>query len=508
MDSNKIPDNSPILVGAAQYTNRPTPEAIPSPMDLFTEAASRALHDAGCPAGEVDTIAAIRLFSDTVKTWATPFGGSNNPPESIARRLGIEIERRIYTNASGTEPVKVLAELMERIADGEIGTALLVGGEAIAGQRLATRQGIELDWKEELEGELDDRIYLKRVVCPEEMDSGMRLPAHYYSMAENRHAHLLGQDYAEHRRFMGALFEPYNAVAADNPLAWSQDRYSASELSEPSEKNFPICLPYTRRLVASDGVNQSAALVVTSAGRARQIGIDPAKWVVLGEFAKGDENPLLLRPEPARSDVMTEVFKQCLEADGRSAREFPLLDVYSCFPVAVSAALEALGLPTDGSVTPTVTGGLPYFGGPGNAYCLHPIAEIISRIRGSDQHGLITSNGGNLSSHAAMILVSAEEASEQAVLEGFHPLPVPPPESFEQRKASENPSRGTVLTHTVIHHPKYPDMAVIMGEDEAGDRFLARSTDAEPVAQMLAQSPIGRQVTVSPLDKGFGFQFA
>ncbi|MEM1113960.1 MAG: hypothetical protein AAGI11_18745 [Pseudomonadota bacterium] len=508
LNIDSIPDSTPIIAGAAQLTARPDPaRGIPAPMDLFADAGRRALADAGCAADQLDTIAAIRLFSDTVKTWASPFGGSNNPPESVARRLGANIERRIYSNASGTEPVKVMAELLRRVADGEIGTALLVGGEGIAGQRLAQRQGIELQWQEELSADLDDRVYLKRVVCQAEMDSGMRMPAHYYALMENHQAATKGHDYAQHRQFMGALFEPFSQVAAQHPMAWSQQSFTAEEIAEPSDKNFPICLPYTRRLVASDGVNQAAALVITSAGRARAMGIAPELWVVLGQYAVGEENPLLLRPSPSRSEVMAEVFRQCLSADGRPASAFPVLDVYSCFPIAVSAALEALNLPSDGSVTPTITGGLPYFGGPGNAYCLQVLAEMVARVRGSNQHALITANGGNLSSHAAGILVSAQEASEAALREGYLALPVPPPEDFETREICEHPDRGIVITHTVIHDRKHPDFAVVMAEDFAGRRFLARSEEPATVASILAQSPVGRSIAVSAAERGHQFTF-
>ena len=86
--------------------------------------------------------------------------------------------------------------------------------------------------------------------------------------------------------------------------------------------------------------------------------------------------------------------------------DMDLIDLYSCFPCAVHAACDILGLPTDGSQPLTVTGGLPFFGGPGNNYSLHALAEVAVRLRGNPVRALVTANGGMLSKHAAAVLTS------------------------------------------------------------------------------------------------------
>lgn len=42
---------------------------------------------------------------------------------------------------------------------------------------------------------------------------------------------------------------------------------------------------------------------------------------------------------------------------------------------------EALGLSGDDPRGLTLTGGLPYFGGPGNSYSAHGIAETVVQMR-------------------------------------------------------------------------------------------------------------------------------
>ncbi len=63
-----------------------------------------------------------------------------------------------------------------------------------------------------------------------------------------------------------------------------------------------------------------------------------------------------------------------------------LFDLYSCFPSAIEAAVEGLGIDPDHRCL-TVTGGLPYFGGPGNNYTTHAIATLTDRLREGEGPG-------------------------------------------------------------------------------------------------------------------------
>ena len=55
---------------------------------------------------------------------------------------------------------------------------------------------------------------------------------------------------------------------------------------------------------------------------------------------------------------------------------------------------QELGLAEDDPRGLTVTGGLPYFGGPGNNYVTHSIAEMMARVRARPgMKGMVTANG-------------------------------------------------------------------------------------------------------------------
>jgi acetyl-CoA C-acetyltransferase len=157
-----------------------------------------------------------------------------------------------------------------------------------------------------------------------------------------------------------------------------------------------------------------------------------------------------------------------------------------------------LGLPEDGSQALTVTGGLPYFGGPGNNYSMHALVEMAQRLRGSEQRALVTANGGILSKHAAAILAAVPNAG------GAQPLDLTTPEALEIDRSdipsvpmAEAPESGTVLSYTVIFERNKPDRAVILGETEAGERFLANSEDEATVESFKQSSPVGKPATIS-----------
>jgi acetyl-CoA C-acetyltransferase len=464
-------------------------------MDLAAEASRRALAEAGVQAGCIDTIAVVRLFSDSAKAWRSPFGGSDNPPESIARRIGAQLQDRIYSNAGGTEPMQLLAELFTDIAAGNRRMALLAGAEAIATERFARRRDFSLDWSEQFDLPMDNREYLKRFASPEELHSGMFLPAHYYALIENLLAHRLGHDASAHRDHMGNLLAPFSEVAAANPFSQFPRGFTAQEIATINDANYRICHPFSKRLVAQDAVNQAAALLLTSAGEARRLGVNPAHWVFVEAYGSGEDVFLSRRQDPARSEAMERVLRGTLESAEAGAGDMDLVDIYSCFPCAVHTACEALGLPADGSGRLTVTGGLPFFGGPGNNYCLHALAEMTTRLRGGTSRGLVTGNGGILSKHAAAVLGTDPGRAASTDWASGDLLRIAP-ESQHEQPAAAAPGKGSILSYTVIAGRDKPDRAVVLAETDNGERFLARNDDAQETALLWEHSPIGESIEV------------
>ena len=63
---------------------------------------------------------------------------------------------------------------------------------------------------------------------------------------------------------------------------------------------------------------------------------------------------------------------------------------------------DGLGLAVDDPRGLTLTGGLPFFGGPGNNYSMHAIAETVQRARQAPgSYGFVGANGGVMSKYSA-----------------------------------------------------------------------------------------------------------
>ena len=81
------------------------------------------------------------------------------------------------------------------------------------------------------------------------------------------------------------------------------------------------------------------------------------------------------RPDLRLSHAQNLAVGRALESSGRTIDEIEHIDAYSCFPIAVLSACVAMGIDPATDRTLTLTGGLPFFGGAGNNYSMHAIAE-------------------------------------------------------------------------------------------------------------------------------------
>lgn len=498
-----LDDNTPVLVAAGQYVEREA--SLNSPMELAASAAKAALQDAKLEdASAIDTIAVVRLFSDSAPNWHTSFGRSNNPPQSIANRIEAKPAHCIYSEVSGTQPVSLLLEMCAAIARGEKSLAMIVGVEAIANQRYGDRNKLSADWSEELSEELDDRGYGELPISHQELANGLFMAVYYYALIENARAHSQGLMHADYSKTMGTMFSAFSEVARDNPYAQFPIAYSAKELTETSDENYLISTPYNKRMVSQDRVNQAAALLVTSVGKARELGIPEDQWLFPHGFAQASDHPVFQRPDITTSKAMQVVMKNTLAMAQCTIDDIDLIDIYSCFPCAVSSVAETLGLPTDGERPLTLTGGLPFFGGPGNNYSMHGLAEMSLQLRHKPaSKGLLTANGGMLSKHAAVVL------SRQPAVIDWHNLAshTLATEQFPCQAEAKAPTDGTVITYTVQYKRGQAEQAIIVGEQN-GERFVATSQSPEVITQCLEQDPIGRSISVNGIESVNSFHFA
>ena len=506
-----IRDNTPIIIGVGQVaeTTLSTNGRCSSAYDLAAIAAQRAIGNASAKqavAPNIDALTCIRLFEHSTRKIAivtNPLGSSNNVPGSIAKRLNIAPETMIYAAVGGQTPQRLVNEFCERIYQGENRCALITGAEAIANIKFAVRNKLELDWNETIDGDFEDRWAhnnADNMVSEYEMAHGLFLPVQAYPLFENCYRHAIGANLSEHRRNMAKLFAPFSKIAAHNPYAQFQRELSEEFLATPSDDNYLLSEPYTKWFVAQDAVNQGAAVLLSSVGLARELGVPEEKWVYLHGYADADDLNVVKRPDLAVSHAQNLVCGQTLNVAEKTIDEIDHLDVYSCFPIAVSSACAALGIESE-SRPLSLTGGLPFFGGPGNNYSMHAIAEVVEKSRAHPgTWGMVIANGGYLSKHSAGIYSSTPASSWQPI--SSQPLQQAMRNAKQVRVIEHASGQADIETYVASYKRGKPDVGYVFARESAGARIIAkvRPGDTANLTQLFDNEPIGRTIEIKHED--------
>lgn len=475
--------NHPILVGAGQFTQREQdPAAALSPMQLVAKVSNMAAEDAGARNAlidSLDTVVMMRSASETSWRFASPFGDPKNAPKALANAIGAgNAKRHVYTYPGGNMVQWCITHLCEMITNGEVGAALIAGGEALATQKAAQRAGLELDWGEDAGGSPEMWGVETRGWSDVEDVHGMRGAIFSYPMFENGLRGMRGRTIDEQRQANGDLLARFAAVAADNPLANRRQGYSGEEISDLNANNPYIGFPYTKLMNANIFIDQAAALILTSEEKARQLGIPPDRWVYLHGTAYAYDHWYISDRKDFYSSPATRlVSEKAFGMAEMTLDDIDAFDIYSCFPSAIQITCQEIGLALDDPRGLTVTGGLPYFGGPGNNYVTHSVAEMMNVLRAQPgSKGLITSEGNYVTKHAAGIF-STERPNR--------PFAPEAPQSYQPFIDADKGADFTALatgpatieTYTVMHNRQGPDYAILMGRLEDGTRFIANTPD-------------------------------
>jgi len=146
----------------------------------------------------------------------------------------------------------------------------------------------------------------------------------------------------------------------------------------------------------------------------------------------------------------------------------------------------------------TLTGGLPFFGGPGNSYSLHAIASAVESIQTKEhQTVMVGALGGNLSKHAVGVY-SSEPNDFDITTE--QPTFVSSDESVQVDESYSGVVR--VETFTIKSVPDGTWIIAIGRALEDNRRVVsARVANEDDVSLLfLNGEPIGARIVVEPLD--------
>jgi len=146
-----------------------------------------------------------------------------------------------------------------------------------------------------------------------------------------------------------------------------------------------------------------------------------------------------------------------------------------------------------------VTGGLPFFGGAGNNYSMHAIAQTVRRLRARrDAVGLVAANGGFLSKYSVGIY--------SATPRDFAPFDSKPLQAEVDGWAAPAMDQGfegeaAVETYTIDYAQASP-RGVVVARAPAGARVIAMTDDAAVAGEMIQTDPLGRRVTIAAGEEG------
>lgn len=499
----------PVLIGVgqslSQWDGKAGAAGAPSPLSLMAEASKAAFADTGVPgiAAAIDTIAVVRIFEDSVRGAPHPHGHNTNLPGTLARDTGTSPARLIYETVGGQSAQALVNEFARRIHEGEVDAVLISGSEANRASKGARKHGVEINWADGSDAPYEDRGSGPMMLSREEIKHGLIAPAYFYGLFENAVAAREGRGRAAHRKAMAELFQPFTAVAARNKYSQFPQEHSVDFLSTPSRENYEYADPYLKWFIAQDAVNQGAAAILVSASKADELGVPEDKRIYLHGGGDAGDDLISLRPVLDRSWAMDVAISRALKQAGKTTPEVKHFDIYSCFPVAVFSGAVALGLDWKTDKRPlTLTGGLPFFGGPGNNYSLHGIAEMAATLRANKgDYGLVLANGGWMTKESAGVYSTTPPKA-------FTPAE-PAAKAKEKVEVAIVSGEGTLETFTVTHGKDGPDRGIIFARLPDGRRVIANHADAATLATLREDaSPVGRKVKITAEGENATFVFS
>lgn len=477
--------HAPVLVGIGVATQREDdPARAAEPLDLMITAARRA---------GTDALDDPRALLAGIGRVAVPKGRwrYRNPGGAIARDLGAE--RAVSVLASvGVLQQTLIGDACRAIADGEIDTALVVGGDAghrilratIAGSRAHERQ--QDDAPDVTLSPADDLCH------PVELRAGLGRAVGLYAMMETAWRARHGVSVDAHRDRLAAMYSRFSEIAAENPHAWQRGPLDAASIRDASSQNPMQAFPYTRRHCATWNVDQAGALLFCSTARADELGIPHAKRI--HPRASAESNHMVhvsARADLAACTGAGIAGHAALDAAELSIADVDLVELYSCFPVAVETYAEALGLSLERDLT--VTGSMAFAGGPFNNYVIQATCRMAELLRaGAGRHGLVTSVSGVLTKQGFGVW------SREAAPAGFASRDVSDAVARRQdlrHVVDSAAGSATIAAYTVLHERDQAPRGVAI-VDVGDARTVGDTVDAAIVARMQSTEMCGVPVSL------------
>lgn len=489
-----IDPRNPCIVGIARETWRSTPA--PEPLAMWSAMARAAADDSGASTifRAIDALHLVHCMS-----W--PY---DDAPVRLAEALNISPRFTETSVLAGTAGQRMVNSAAERMLRGESEVALVVGGEALHTRKQILASGDTPRWSHPSPDASHSPIDLDEWISPTEWAHDVIQPTVTFAALDTARRASVGMKPQDYSAVEGQLLSRLTAVAASNEHAWFPVRRDPTDITAATASNRIISSPYTKYMVAIMDVDMAAAVLMTTHRKADELGIPTDQRVYLRGWSFGrDATHLAARSFLHRSPAMKVASHDALSQAGIGIDDVAHLDLYSCFASSVLFATDALGIDPFDDRELTVTGGLPYHGGPASNYTTHAIAETVHRLRGmSESYGLVSGVGMHMTKHVWAVY-------------GSDPAGLSPPDyqrvqskidSDPPRRVAQHlsgPARAKIAAATVtFDRSNTPVSALIVADVQGEVRAYARSTDPELMSFICEAEPVGEPVLVRPNDDG------
>ena len=483
------------IIGVARRTWHPGDvgdAGAPEPLEMWEEMARAAAADSGSTdaAGVLGGLESI----DVVYSQSWQY---DDAVTRLAERVGASPTRRRYSGIGGSVPLVLATEVAQEIRAGGLDLALLTGAEALATVRRLKKAGERPQWSFR---PAEKRPFpMDMEFDPSEISHAVFEAYLTFALFDTaRRAHL-GRGVDAHRAALGRVMAPMTEVAARSPHAWFPVARSAEEIATATADNRMVASPYTKLMTSIMDVDMAAALVLASEEKADALGVPAERRVYLRGWGY-DEDPAHVagHPELWRSPAMAAAAGAALAGAGIGVDDVAHFDLYSCFASSVCFALDALGIGEDDprAAAVTVTGGLPYHGGPGSNYMTHSLAAMAETLRADPgAYGVVSGVGMHMQKHAYGVW--STDPGKRAAADPA------PPEAETGPRAIEGAPEGTatVVAYSVLHgRDGGPERALLVCDVRGGEARCYAQLDGGPdtLAQAEAEELVGRTVTLRP----------
>ncbi len=485
-----IDPRTPCLIGVGARTWHPEDageEGAPEPLAMWEAVARAAAADSGAP-GLLRRLESLQVVY--CQTWQY-----DDAPGRLAERLACAPRHLHYSGIGGTTPQVLLDRAAESMLAGDLDLVLVVGAEALATARACFLLGEPPPF---------------RHPPPEERPFPWEAPFHPAEVAHDvwqawltfalfdsaRRAHL-GAGLDEYRTAMGRMLAPMTEIAAANPHAWFRVVRGAEEIITPTPGNRMVGYPYTKYTIAAMDVDMAAAVVLASHAMADSLGVPAEKRVYLRGWGSAVGPTYVAEHDRMwRSPAMGAAAGAALHAAGVGVDDVAHLDLYSCFAGSLNFVRDVLGL-GDGDPRPlTVTGGLPYHGGPASNYVSHSIAEMVRTLRADPGSvGLVSGVGMHMTKHAFGVYSTAPGAVAPPATE----LPQAATGEVTRTIVESHEGAATVAAYSVVHdRDGEPEWGLLVCDLPGGERCYAKVLEPTALAEAERRELVGADVDLVP----------